>query len=401
MVAEWCPPSQPHWMTTAHRVIEQVLDWLENQRGDTWQARWLASGAEMHPRDWPALAGVDGRQQVEAAHFVVNALVILRAVAPTLEWLVGMPRLRLRDDWTIHHDAEAFATLRARVATADGVDRAESIAHLYRMSVTTGRGLSELTGADFCAAREALVRLGKRKGSLNATWRHLNALGLLRDEPDELSQVLAKARLTPRELVDRYGVPDEAMRRLFVEYLTEREPACDYTTLTRSRCTSSNSFGLILKSMSPGFDRWRCQVSKRMKRRVQILGTGARRKDWMAIVQNVRSFYLDLAAWARDDPSLWATWVAPCPIGNRELRALGPRRRRRQLAEMNARTRSLSPVLPQLVSSVTSQLRRAEHRLREECRRARSQRRCSPLGLNNGSGAPARILVGGNLARWT
>jgi hypothetical protein len=101
------------------------------------------------------------------------------------------------------------------------------------------------------------------------------------------------------------------------------------------------------------------------KRRVQILGTGARRKDWMAIAQNVRSFYLDLAAWARDDPSRWATWVAPCPIGNRELRALGPRRRRRQLAEMNARTRSLSPVLPQLVSSVTSQLRRAEHRLRE------------------------------------
>ena len=101
------------------------------------------------------------------------------------------------------------------------------------MSVTTGRALSELTGADFCAAREALVRLGKRKGSLNATWRHLKALGLLRDEPDELSQVLAKARLTPRELVDRYGVPDEAMRRLFVEYLTEREPACDYTTLTK------------------------------------------------------------------------------------------------------------------------------------------------------------------------
>lgn len=231
MLVGWSPPSQPHRMTTAHRIITQVLDWLEHQPGDTWQARWLASGAEMHPRAWPKLAGVDGRQQIETAHFVVNALVILRAVAPTLGWLVGTPRVRLRDDWTVYHDAEAFATLGARVEVADSADRAESIAHLYRMSVTTGRSVSELTGADFCATRQALVQLGKRKGSLNATWRHLKALGLLCDEPDELSQVLAKARLSPEELVDRYGVRDEAIGRLFVEYLTEREPACDYTTL--------------------------------------------------------------------------------------------------------------------------------------------------------------------------
>lgn len=101
------------------------------------------------------------------------------------------------------------------------------------------------------------------------------------------------------------------------------------------------------------------------KRRLQTLPTGAPRRDWPAVAQNVRSFYLDLAAWAQDDPARWATWVAPCPIGNRELRALGPRRRRRQIAEMNARTRSLSPVLPQLVSSVNRELRKAEHRLRE------------------------------------
>jgi hypothetical protein len=65
----------------------------------------------------------------------------------------------------------------------------------------------------------------------------------------------------------------------------------------------------------------------------------------------------------KPDPARWAPWVAPSPIGNRELRVLAPRRRRRQIAEMNARTRALSPVLPQLISSLAAQLRRAEQRL--------------------------------------
>ena len=99
----------------------------------------------MQPGTWPALAGVGGRQQIMTAQLVVNALVIIRAVAPTLGWLVGTARVRLRDDWTIYHDAELFTTLRERVEAAGSADRAESIAHLYRMSVTTGHGLSDLT----------------------------------------------------------------------------------------------------------------------------------------------------------------------------------------------------------------------------------------------------------------
>jgi hypothetical protein len=218
-------------MPTTHNVIERVLDWLQNQDGDTWQGRWLGGGGDSRPRDWHELAGISGPQQVRTAQLLINALVILRVITPTLEWLLGMSRLRLRDDWTIYHDTEAFAALREKVGGADSADRAESIAHLYRMSVTTGRGLPDLTAADFCATRAILVRLGKRNGSLSSTWRHLKFLGFLGNDPAELAEVLAKPRLTPTELVGRYGVRDDGMRRLFVEYLTEREAGCDYTTL--------------------------------------------------------------------------------------------------------------------------------------------------------------------------
>jgi hypothetical protein len=267
--------------------------------------------------------------------------------APSLGWLVGTPRLRLRDDWTIYHDVDVFAAVRAIAEVAAGADRADSIGHLYRISVTTGRGLSDLTGEDFRTTREALVRLHRRKGSLDTTWRHLRAVGLLQGEPDELWQVLAKSRLTPSELVDRYGVRDDGIRNVLVEYLTERESGCDYTTLTTIASHVVKLFWVDLETHEPGIQTLALtrEQAHLWKRRLQTLPTGGRRRDWPAVAQNVRSFYLDLAAWSQDDPARWGAWVTPCPIGNRELRALGTRRRRRQIAEMNARTRSLSPVL--------------------------------------------------------
>jgi site-specific recombinase XerD len=370
MVSQWSPPSRSNWVATARRIVTKVLDWLQGQPGDDWQARWLASGAESHPRGWPALACITGRQQIDTADYVLNALIILRAITPSLGWLVGTPRLRLRDDWTTYHDAHVFAALRAKAEPPGGADRADSIAHLYRMSVTTGRGLPDLTAEDFRATRQALIRLRWRKGSLDTTWRHLRAVGLLQGEPDELSKVIAKSRLTPSELVDRYEVRAEGVRDLLVEYLTERESTCDYTTLTTIALHVVKLFWIDLETHEPGLQTLAIsrEQAQRWKHRLQILATGGQRRDWPAVAQNIRSFYLDLAAWSQDDPARWAAWVAPCPIGNRELRTLGTRRRRRQIAEMNARTRSLSPVLPQLVSSVTGELRLAKQRLQAASR---------------------------------
>ena len=370
MVSQWGPPTRPHFAVTSRCVVAKVLDWLQEQSGDDWQSRWLASGAERQPRGWPELACIAGHQQTYTANYVVNALIILRVIAPSLEWLVGTPRLRLRDDWTMYHDVDVFAAVRARAEASGAADRADSIAHLYRMSVTTGRCLSALTHEDFRATREALIRLRWRKGSLHMTWRYLRAVGLLRDAPAEFSQVLAKSRLTPSQLVDRYAVRDDGIRSLLIDYLTERETGCDYTTLTTIALHLVKLFWVDLETHESGIRTLALSPdqAQRWKRRLQTLPTGGQRRDWPAVAQNVRSFYLDLAAWSQDEPARWAAWVAPCPIGNRELRALGSRRRRRQIAEMNARTRSLSPVLPQLAASVARELRLTQRRLQEASR---------------------------------
>jgi integrase len=237
------------------------------------------------------------------------------------------------------------------------------------------------------------------------------------------SAVPAVATPSPSyQLVDRYGVRDDGIRNLLVEYLTERETGCDYTTLTTVALHVVKLFWVDLEDHEPGIQTLALsrEQAQKWKRRLQTLPTGEPRRDWAAVAQNVRSFYLDLAAWAQDDPARWAAWVAPCPIGNRELRALGTRRRRRQIAEMNARTRSLSPVLPQLVTSVTRELRLAQQRLDEASRadpaaafsvgdehwqkpgpRRQRQFRTSDVTAFDGSGRQINLTKAEDRAFWT
>ncbi|WP_460818424.1 hypothetical protein, partial [Microbacterium petrolearium] len=56
---------------------------------------------------------------------------------------------------------------------------------------------------------------------------------------------------------------------------------------------------------------------------------------------------LDLQQWALEDPARWAEWAAPSPITEADLR--GQTKADRLLkARMQARTRTLVPVLPRL-----------------------------------------------------
>jgi integrase len=68
----------------------------------------------------------------------------------------------------------------------------------------------------------------------------------------------------------------------------------------------------------------------------------------------VRAFYLDLAQWALEDPS-WTPWAVPCPVRLDDVRG-SMKHKRRRTATMHQRTRTLAPLLPQLVASVEDRL---------------------------------------------
>jgi len=97
MVLAWWYPSLSKQTVRALPGIVRVLGWLAGQPGEDWQARWVASGADSQPRTWPSLIGAMTITEKQAAGLIVKALMILRAIAPSLPWLLGVSRFRLQD----------------------------------------------------------------------------------------------------------------------------------------------------------------------------------------------------------------------------------------------------------------------------------------------------------------
>jgi hypothetical protein len=52
---------------TRRRGLAKLLDWLQRQPGDTWQERWLASGADAAGSGWAELP-LTGRVPVQRHH---------------------------------------------------------------------------------------------------------------------------------------------------------------------------------------------------------------------------------------------------------------------------------------------------------------------------------------------
>ena len=90
--------------------LELLLDWLEGQPGNTWQERWLASGADAGGRDWAA-----GPAQWLEHHGLAGAR--LRYLTAALEALLGTGVLRPSISWLLTGGKGrrlGFETVRAR-----------------------------------------------------------------------------------------------------------------------------------------------------------------------------------------------------------------------------------------------------------------------------------------------
>ena len=154
--------------------------------------------------------------------------------------------------------------------------------------------------------------------------------------------------------------PVRPMRALFVEYLRERQPAIDYSTLVGLAYQLVGCFWTDLERHHPGIGSlslprdvagaWKRRLRTRTKtitRDGQQVEVETERLAHLDILATVRAFYLDLAQWALEDPSRWAVWVAPCPISQDDL--VRRKQVRHRKARMDSRTRDRLPVLPVLV----------------------------------------------------
>jgi integrase len=360
--------------------VRLLVAWLADQAGDTWQQRWIASGADAAgaawrqvPAAWLAARGEPSPWRRDALVGAVPLMIAADVVRPSLDWLVGGGPARggglfVRTMRAVR-DPEGFARLAASCAADPAVSAVAGGQVLFRAALimaAKGGTLTDVTVGDVVELLDAQAHIHVSAAAGRVVfYRLLHQMGVFAaDAPPTLRALRTAGQRSPEELIDRYRLACRPIRDLLVDYLKERQPALDYNSLESLANYLGKLFWSDLERHHPGIDRLHLstEVAEGWKRRLRtvsrtvITASGERtqitteRINYRECLTPVRAFYLDLAHWAVEHPERWATWVAPCPIGAEEINR--KKAKRRLKSRMDARTRERLPVLPVLVRCV-------------------------------------------------
>jgi len=351
------------------RAIKSVLDWLESLPGTTWQQRWLASGADAHGARWIDLACrwraenglTTGDDKYGLLHSGLLPIVCSGTIRPSYEWLLKHKPTKLLVVARQTTDPDGFAGLEAWCDQQSGLTTQARRLALNRVTwivLRHGGRVADVTIGDLLELRDAAVEFQSRSSEgFTVAYQMLHAVGVFpATAPTRLHDLHVRGQMSIEELVDRYPIVSQPIRALIIEYLRERAPRLDYTSLSDLARTLAAHFWADLEAHHPGIDNLHlpAQVASAWKERIRFLPgpDGPRpRAEADGILVWVRAFYRDLAHWAADDPGRWAQWAVPCPIRKSDIQRVGKRVGPRK-ARMDQRTRTLLPVLPALVRHI-------------------------------------------------
>jgi Phage integrase family len=358
-----------------------LLDWLEGQDGDSWQQRWLASGAEEAAAAWwqlparrPGSRYLPGMRRFGALTAALITVITSDVVRPSLAWLVAAGcDGELARAMAAVRDPQGFARLaelcdRGPGGPAPKPARTHTLRRAAVIVAAKGGMLDGIGVGDLLELldTEADV-LGAARPEGAACYRLLRQLGTFGpDTPGRLRELRTAGQRTPEEMIDRHHLACRPIRDLLVDYLRERQPAMDYGSLEQL-ARKLGMFWADLEAHHPGIDTlhlsaevadgWKQRMRTKPKTITAADGTktvtDTERICHREFLTPVRAFYLDLAQWAVEDPGRWARWVAPCPVGPAET--IQGKAQRHRKSRMDARTRERLPVLPVLVRSAARQ----------------------------------------------
>lgn len=387
------PPYLPEVKPTRagrRRGVSKLLRWLSSHPGNTWQERWLASGAENRPgAAWAELPLEWLRERGEAASYdpedLSSGLLMLicgDVIRPGLAWMLTRTHRHLAAAMEQTRDPDGFARLR-RLAdagpAASALDARIAATRAATLLACKGGLVADITVGDCVELADTQRRVHVRGGQKKVDfYLRLRALGIFpEDAPHTIRAFgLAAGQLSIEELVDRYPLRCRPVRDLIVDYLRERQPSLDFASIDAISRTLAGLFWARIEALAPGIDTlrlppetvraWKEDLSTKKRtttnaagEQIEISSPRINAKDELL---RVRALYLDIAHWAVDDPGRWAPWAVPCPISDTEIGRAKELKHRK--ARMDQRTRERLPVLPVLARTAHERRLAAERRLR-------------------------------------
>ena len=356
----------------------RILDWLELHPGTTWQERWDASGAGADGRaDWRdqvladlGAAGRPGPRGGTVREALGGGLVQLiggGVLRPGLPWLLATASPRgVATEMGRTRDPAGVAALR-ELRESGSVARRTSGSAIERVALimaAKGGMAGDITPGDCMQLLECSMRVFSDGTHMHSPFFYelLHSAGVFPPgAPATVRMISARfaGQLSVEQLVDRYDLACLPVRGLLVDYLRERQPGIDYSTLAGLAATLALWFWKDLEARHPGISSLKLppDVAAGWKKRIQTrtartAGGGEQvvaREAASSILTAVRGFYLDLAQWALDEPARWGPWAVPCPIRDSDIQH--QKQKSRTKARMDQRTRERLPVLPALAAA--------------------------------------------------
>jgi len=358
---------------TRRRGLTKLLDWLQSQPGETWQDRWLASGADAAGFDW-AILPLGGEPSLRHRRDeLTSGLVLLVAgqvIRPTYRWLMRQRHALMLAEARKAIDPEEFGRLEQHARDAIGWARSDALNKLTWIVICKGGLIADITVGD-CIELTAALQEHHFRGSAGRPlfYALLKETGVLpAAAPPRLRALRINGRRSIEQIIDKYSIECRPVRDLMVEYFSERAPDLDHTSLRSVARNLCRLFWRDLEIHHPGIDSLHLapEVARAWKERLSFIrdadGRPVRpRVNFRSELVFVKAFYEDIARWAADDPARWAGWVTPCPVKASECAT--KKSRSGVKSRMDQRTRAQLPLLPALVRAVEQQRKAAGHLL--------------------------------------
>jgi len=374
------------YQAEVRRGVCDVLDWLAAVPGRSWQQRWAASGAEQ-AADWRELAAAASRSGAAVRSLRhrcskgLSVLVCADVIRPGVAWLLSTPSPKnLAAALARTRDPEGFAALEElcrKLATGEAT-RQVALARIAMIMAAKGGRAGDITVGDcleMVQASAEAAQAGRRDNGFRSSFFYqlVRSLGRFPDSAPATTRAFhVSGQMSTEEMIDRYDIQCRPVRDLLVDYLREFEVSHDYNSLLQMSFVLGRLFWHDLELHHPGIDSLRLSpdAAAAWKQRILVKETTtvedgelvvqhAPRQSAVQYLGNVRSFYLDIAQWAADDPSRWGPWVAVCPIRDGELTRARSKTAAARKSRMDQRTRERLPVLPALVAAAESRRSRA------------------------------------------
>jgi hypothetical protein len=255
-------------------------------------------------------------------------MVAGQVIRPGYPWLLRQRQALMLAEARAAIDPDGFRSLARHADHAAGWARSDALNKLTWIVIRKGGGVRDITVGDCFELTKALQEHHFR-GSAGRPlfYAMLKKAGVLpAAAPERLRVLRLDGRRSVEQIVDAYGIECRPVRDLLVEYLTERSPELDHTSLRSVARNLCRLFWRDLEIHHPGIDSLRLapEVAQAWKERLAHIrdadGQPLRaRVNYRSELVFVRAFYEDIARWAADDPARWAPWVAPCPIKASEV----------------------------------------------------------------------------------